>query len=191
MIFVKASFMSTRSAITVFVAVHRIILAQRIAFPIDRHQDAHQVGMIAETDAEHVEDFALIPVGPAPDARDRIDLRIRAAQPALHAQPLIALDRMQMIDHFKARLGRMPVDRGHRAQADELLFVLEIAAQIDDPRRVGDERRFAERFDGFENRRRCVTSTLRSSVSGISQPTNPARPSSTRRRIPPGSAPRT
>src|SRR5579862_3639200 len=39
-------------AVAVFVAVHRIILAQRVAFPIDRHQDTAQIGMITETDSE-------------------------------------------------------------------------------------------------------------------------------------------
>ena len=58
-----------------------------------------------------------------------------------------------MVNHFEARLGRMPVHGGNRAQTDEFLVVLEIAAQIDDLRRVGDQRGFAERLDGFENRR--------------------------------------
>src|SRR5579872_1534138 len=49
--------------VTVLVAVHRIILAQRVAFPVERHQDPHQIRMIAEADAEHVKHFALVPVG--------------------------------------------------------------------------------------------------------------------------------
>src|SRR5258706_4543817 len=60
--------------VTVLVPVHRIIFAQRIPFPIDRHQDAHQVRMIAELHAEHVVDFALVPIRRAPHAVHRIDL---------------------------------------------------------------------------------------------------------------------
>jgi hypothetical protein len=77
--------------IAVLVPVHRIILAQRMAFPIARHQDARRIGMIAETDAEHIEHFALIPVGGAPDTGDRIDLRLRFSEPAFQAEPRIAL----------------------------------------------------------------------------------------------------
>src|SRR5512144_227437 len=41
----------------------RVILAQRIALPVVRHQDAAQVRMPFEEDAEHVEDLPLAPVG--------------------------------------------------------------------------------------------------------------------------------
>src|SRR5579871_6237225 len=43
-------------------AVHRIVLAQRMADEGIVEQDAPQVGMIPEVDAEHVEAFALQPV---------------------------------------------------------------------------------------------------------------------------------
>src|SRR5580692_12392567 len=36
-------------AVPVFVAMHRVILAQRKAIPIQGVQDAHQVGVIAES----------------------------------------------------------------------------------------------------------------------------------------------
>src|SRR5579864_8392662 len=40
-----------------------IIFAQRMPLPFFRQQDAPHVGMPGELDAEHVEDFALEPVG--------------------------------------------------------------------------------------------------------------------------------
>ena len=58
---------------------------------------------------------------------------------------------MQMINNFEAGLGRMQVYRRDAAQADELLGVLEIPAQIDDARRVRNRCRFAEGLSGFED----------------------------------------
>ena len=45
-----------------------VILAQRMAFPGRRHHDAAQIRVAVEHDAEHVPDFALVPVGVGPDA---------------------------------------------------------------------------------------------------------------------------
>ena len=116
-----------------------------MAFPIVRHQDAEQVGMIAEADAEQIEDFALVPVGAAPDAGDRIDLGIGARQRGTsRAGARLRSMRVQVVDDFEARLGGIPVDRGDRAQADELLVVLQEAADAGDFRRRDFERQFAE-----------------------------------------------
>ena len=51
-----------------FVIRFEEVFAERVvgvAFP---HQDAGQLGMPGEPDAHHVVDFALLEVGPAPDA---------------------------------------------------------------------------------------------------------------------------
>src|SRR5204862_1011729 len=69
-----------------------IVLAQRVPFPVVGQHDAAQVGMVAEVDAEQVERLALEPVGRAPHCRDRVNLRIFAAQAAFEAQPLIPCD---------------------------------------------------------------------------------------------------
>src|SRR4029450_9853883 len=42
---------------------HRIVLAQREAVPVLRHEDAAQVGMTRELDPEHVVDLALEALG--------------------------------------------------------------------------------------------------------------------------------
>ena len=47
-----------------------VLLAQRVPLPVVRHQDAAQVGVAAEADAVHVEDFALVPVGGGEDGGD-------------------------------------------------------------------------------------------------------------------------
>ena len=49
-----------------------IILAERMSFPFVRHQDAAQVGMALEANAEQIETLALVPVGRGPDRRDRV-----------------------------------------------------------------------------------------------------------------------
>src|SRR4051794_229493 len=72
------------AGVAVLVPMRRIIFAQRMPFPIERHKNTDQVGMITESDAEHVEHFALIPVGRSPYACYRVDLRIVSAQAALH-----------------------------------------------------------------------------------------------------------
>src|SRR4051794_29325294 len=40
-----------------------VVLAQRMALPLVGHENALQTGMVGKLDAEHVEDFALQPVG--------------------------------------------------------------------------------------------------------------------------------
>src|ERR1035438_2013690 len=100
-------------------------------FPVVRHQDAAQIRMVEETYAEEVEYFALVPVGAAPDAGDGIDYRIHA-EAALEAQPLIAFDRVQVVDDLESRFGREAVDRGDRTDADEFLIVLEEPANAGD-----------------------------------------------------------
>src|SRR2546421_8077999 len=44
-----------------------VVLAQREAFPGWRHQDAAQVGMTVEADAEQVPGLAFVPVGGGPN----------------------------------------------------------------------------------------------------------------------------
>src|SRR5580704_11324205 len=50
-----------------------VILAQRMAFPTVGQQNAFQVGVAIELDAEHVEDFALQPVRSRPDGNGAVD----------------------------------------------------------------------------------------------------------------------
>ena len=66
-----------------------------------RHQDTAQVRIGYGSDAEQIENFAFVPIGPAPDAVDGIDFRVLAADLAFQAQAFVALERMQMIDNFK------------------------------------------------------------------------------------------
>src|SRR5664280_1263895 len=62
-----------------------VILAQRMPFPVVRHEDAAQIRMVEESYAEEVEDFALVPVRAAPDSGDGVDCGIHAPEAALEA----------------------------------------------------------------------------------------------------------
>src|ERR1043166_1339415 len=71
-----------------------VILPQRIALPVVGEQDARQLGMAVEPYAGQVVDLALMPLGGAPDRRDRRNLwqRSRLAvlpswQAHLHHEP--------------------------------------------------------------------------------------------------------
>jgi len=79
--------------------------AQRVAFPIVRQHDAAQVGVVQEVNAEQVENFTFVPVGPTPHESDRFDRRVCAVHPALEAYALFVFHRVEMIHHFEARLG--------------------------------------------------------------------------------------
>src|ERR1035441_10650120 len=99
--------------------------------------------MVDEAYAEEAEDCSLVPVGAAPDSGDGINYRIHAPEAALEAQPLIAFDRVQVVDDFEARFGREAVDRGDRADADEFLIVLEESANTGDFGRSDLQRQLA------------------------------------------------
>src|SRR5437899_10580885 len=109
-----------------------IVFAQRMPFPVVRHQDAAQIRMIEEAYAEEVEHLALIPIGAAPDSGDRFNCGVRAREAALQAQAFIAFDTVQVIDNFKAGFGGVAVYRGDRADADEFLIILEKSANARD-----------------------------------------------------------
>src|SRR5580700_11036918 len=53
------------------VPLGRIVLAQRVPFPIVRHQDAPQIRMSLKADAEQVVTLALVPIGRRPHASNR------------------------------------------------------------------------------------------------------------------------
>ena len=55
----------------------RMVLAQRVALPGRRHQDPPQMRMPLEGDAEHVPDFALVPVRGRPEIRHGGERRAR------------------------------------------------------------------------------------------------------------------
>uniref|UniRef100_Q7R783 Uncharacterized protein n=1 Tax=Plasmodium yoelii yoelii TaxID=73239 RepID=Q7R783_PLAYO len=75
-----------------------MILAQGMALPGRRHDEAAQVGMPVETDAEHVPDFALVPVGGGADGNDAGERRIGLRQGDFQPDIGVALQRDEVID---------------------------------------------------------------------------------------------
>jgi hypothetical protein len=85
-----------------------VFLAQRVPFPARRTQDAAQVRVAGESDAEQVPDLALVPVGVGVEWDDGGDTRHLAAE--RHLQPQLALrrwraalDREQVVHHREIR----------------------------------------------------------------------------------------
>ena len=128
-------------------------------------------------------------------------------QAAFQPHALVAFDRMQMIDHLEARLGRIAIHRRDRAQAHELLIVLQKPADARDLRRRDFQRQLAAvelaAGDGIARRRpprqrpalfsqscREACQSLPLPVRGGIRATNPARPFSRCRKTRPESTPR-
>src|SRR5580700_8455845 len=83
--------------------VVEIVLAQRMSLERIVHQDAAQVGMSLEDDAEHVEAFALEPVRRAPNSNHAVDPRIGAVDANLDADAMRQVERVELIDHVETR----------------------------------------------------------------------------------------
>src|SRR6266567_6068116 len=70
------------------VNLHRVVFAQRIPFPVHRHEQPPWIGMIEEHDPEQVPDLAFEPVRRRPDGADRWDVRPVGVQPHLEPKAL-------------------------------------------------------------------------------------------------------
>src|SRR5260370_38735515 len=90
--------------------------------PLERivHTDAAAIGMALENDSEHVEAFALEPIGGAPVADHAVYPRRCPIDAGFYAQPMAQLERIQMIHNVIARLALEPIDGGQVAQEIEL-----------------------------------------------------------------------
>ncbi|MCY1426696.1 hypothetical protein D9M71_425220 [compost metagenome] len=77
----------------------RVVLAQRVAFPGRWHHDPGQVRVAGKVDAEHVPDFALVPVGVRPDAGHRWQAEVALGQGDLDHYVTITFERHQVVEH--------------------------------------------------------------------------------------------
>src|SRR4051794_17190512 len=83
----------------------RVVLAEGVALPVLRHQDAREIRMAGEDDAEHVVGLALEGVGAGPDVEQRRHLRIGIGHLAPEAHsPLV--DDVEQVHHDLEPLGR-------------------------------------------------------------------------------------
>src|ERR1700740_3403629 len=94
------------------VTLHGIILPQRMAFPIVRHQDAAKVRMPLEANSEEIEILAFVPICSGPNQGYRRDCGVASAQAHFQANALAPAERKQMVVHFEARLDGKAVQSG-------------------------------------------------------------------------------
>ena len=95
-----------------------------------------QIGMIQKTNAEEIEDLALIPVGGAINGANRFNFRILAGKPGFQTHPLLRRDRLQMINHLKTRLSGISIHPGHRAEPLETKIRLRVTQRSHNIRRA-------------------------------------------------------
>ena len=76
---------------------------------------------------------------------------------------------MQVIHHFVSGFSGIPIDGGDGIEPDEVFFVFEVTAKIDDSRRIDRQCGFSKRLFRFENRGMLDRETLaRRSLGGLS-----------------------
>src|SRR3954452_16734232 len=89
-----------------FLELHRhptdgVVLAERMSFPVLRHEDASQVGVTVEGDAEHVVRLAFHGVATGPQVEQRGQTRIVGGHLRTRPQPPTAQDVDQRDHHFE------------------------------------------------------------------------------------------
>src|SRR6185312_2968337 len=75
-----------------------VLLAERMPLPRRRHEDAPEVAVAVEADAEHVPDLALVPARRRPEVGDRWKRRLFTDERNLEADVGVSFEREQVID---------------------------------------------------------------------------------------------
>ena len=86
-------------------AAGRVLLAQRVALPPRRHEEAVQVRVAVDADAEHVPDLALVPVGGGPQAGDGRHRGASRRQRHLEAHVGVAVVGEEVVDDGEVGVG--------------------------------------------------------------------------------------
>src|SRR5271166_6208284 len=84
-------------------ALHGIVFAKRVAFPIVWKKNTAQIGMALKANTEQVKNLAFMPVGGRPNGHHRLDDWIISRQTNTQANNLAPRKRQQMIIQFEAR----------------------------------------------------------------------------------------
>src|SRR5712671_6359277 len=91
------------------VALHRIVLTERMAFPVLRHQQPPQIRMPRKSNPKQIENLALKIIRSRPERRQGLDRRTGAIEPNLQSHPLLLRNGQQMINQLKPGFGRIPI----------------------------------------------------------------------------------
>src|SRR5262249_3310956 len=101
------------SSVPLAISLHRIIFAQRRAFPIFGHHDAPQIRMAEETDSEQVENFTFEEICGRPYRRHRFNGSVVALEANLKTYAVFPLHGEQVVGHLKTRLARIKIGAGN------------------------------------------------------------------------------
>ena len=132
-------------------AADREVAALRVALVVLGHEDAAQVGMPVEHDAEHVVDLALLVVGAGPDVDDGVDVGAFGVHAHLDGDPVDLLHVEQLVEHPQPRLVGVVVD-AVKARQERVAAPAEVLEHGLDGGRAGEDRRALAEIDGVENR---------------------------------------
>src|SRR5271157_795683 len=102
-----------------------VVLAQRIALPFLGHQDAPQVRVAGELDAEHIECLALQPIGRQVHAHGGFRL-VAVGNVSLDPHPLVPGEAIYNVHEVEALGPLGPIHRGDIDQVIEIGFELEV-----------------------------------------------------------------
>src|SRR5256712_3709610 len=145
-----------------------VVLAQGEAFPGFRHQDAAQVGVAVEPDAEQVPGLALVPVRSGPDRREAGDVWIRHGGGGLDPDPRLVGQRANLPYDGEAGVAGRPIDRCRVKQVIESLLRLEIAGDLDQGSRLEHDAEVAAEVRALLRRRlEAVAEPLHERTAGV------------------------
>ena len=120
-----------------------VILAQRIALPLFGQQDAAHIGVAGELDAEHIEHFALQPIGGQVHGHGG-GWAVAVRDHGLHAHALVARKAVQDVNHIETLGAFGVIDRREIDQVVEIQFQLERVQDADDGVGFGDHEILAQ-----------------------------------------------
>src|SRR5229473_4415660 len=106
-----------------------VILAQRMPFPLIRQQNALQIRMAFENDAEHVVALAFKPIGRGPDL-DHARHRLILCRMRFQAQPFVFREGVEIEDDVEAFFALWPVHRGQVHEHVEFFIVAAMTRDI-------------------------------------------------------------
>src|SRR6516162_2465445 len=127
-----------------------VILAQWMALPLLGKQNALQVGVTGKSDTEHVEDFALQPVGGGPEFHETGGA-LRFGDGNFEAQARVVGEGIKNGDQVETLIAARPVDGGVVLEKIEFFFVAGIAGDIGELGEVDDQIRLLAVFEGIED----------------------------------------
>src|SRR5437588_8558710 len=116
-----------------------VILAQREPLPVRGHQDAAQVGVAVELDAEQVPGLPFVPAGGRPDRRQAGDVGVGHGRGGLDPDPGLLRQRAHLPDYGETRIASRPVDGRRVQEVIESLVRLEVAGEVHYHLRLDDD----------------------------------------------------